>query len=280
MACLDACEVDPLVWAWAEKLRRFVELPGPKLAEVAAERFGRSDWRGTIGGAALLLAKAAAVRKSASPERLPDLAYLNAACRALDAADGFYASSAEAKILVKSSLAAARIVISDRRPPAAEQPAIPGHGTVQVFHDGNDAAAPFRVVVIGRPGSLYTAVSLQLLQRAGVTVSALVAVTGPAQRRLVDRDRTYSRRVPLARWAHVLPFAHRARFNNRKASPALLSFARELGVGWRAMTSLNSGSGIQLLQVGTLADLRILELLERTRPHALVYRGAGSFRRR
>ena len=41
------------------------------------------------------------------------------------------------------------------------------------------------------------------------------------------------------------------------------------------MTSPHPGSGIQLLQVGTLADLRILELLERTRPHALVYTGGG-----
>ena len=257
-SCLDAGEVDPLAWAWVEKLRRFVELSGALLPAVAADRFGHEEWRRTLGAMALLLAKAAAAGRVASPEGLPDLAHLNAALRALEAAGRAHAGLAES--LVMGSLAAARSVVRGRLPPApGGEIALP---QAPVGAEARAAATkPFRIVLIGRPGSHHTATSLQLLRAAGLTVAGLVAVARPARRSLAFRLRA----APLGGWG----------FRHRTATPPLQRLARALGLARPGLTSRLVGKGTPLLQVASLADPALSGLLERVLPDAVVYSGGG-----
>jgi hypothetical protein len=273
--CLDATVVGPLAWAWAEKLRRFVELPGGRLAAVAADRFGRASWREAIGRACLLLAKAAAAGQGASTEGLPDLAYLNAALRSLDVAGGVEASHWEAAALVERSLTTARLVIAKRRATSSDQDevALPREVDTERFPDV--ASAPFRVVVMGRPDSLYTAICLHLLRKAGVTVAGMIAAIGPPKRRLAHHVRTCLRPATLVRWLDLLSGHVRGNPGKSAAMAALLRLARELGLG-AAPGPLDHNP--TLVKVASLDDPRVLGLLERTRPDAVVYGGGGLVR--
>ena len=248
--------MDPPAWAWVEKLRRFVELLGASLPAMAADRFGHEEWRRTLGAVALLLAKAAAAARAASPEGLPDLAHLNAALRALEAAGRAHAGLAES--LVMGSLAAARSAVRGRLPPApGSEIALP----LAPVGTEAGAAMPFRIVLIGRPGSHHTATSLQLLRAAGLTVAGLVAVARPARRSLAFRLRA----APLGGWG----------LRDRTATPSLQGLARALGLARPGLTPRLVGRGTPLLQVASLADPALSGLLERVLPDAVVYTGGG-----
>jgi hypothetical protein len=276
---------DGTALAWAEKLRRFVEINRPNLRAVARERFGRRDAAAMLGRAADVLC-AAALRQG--PRKAPDLAFVNAALWALDLLPEFRRSAADGTVAALDSSAPGRYGAAVAAGLVAEVsqaamgrllgrraivPAPSGlNGEIRAAAPGANPSPSFRVVVFcPQPRSLYTLIVLALLRQAEIPIAGVLLRAMTAQR-FAEEFRRDGFRLLRKVWRKLVLQGD----ENRDASDENLSaIARGLQLTGESVPGWARKHDVPCLRVSRFDTPVAVQFLRQADPSYAVFTGGG-----